>query len=197
VMPESMTQERRALLRAAGATVVLTPAAGGLAAAEAKAEALALQMGATCLHQREEGLAEAAYGALAEELVGTARAVGTLDGFVVGWGTGGLWRATQGRVRRAFPAATCTVVQPEGQRLQGLEEAVAPAGVAVTTVDDASAWRMTRRLGREEGLLVGISTGANVVASIALAQRLGPGRRVFALSVDTGERYFSLAAQFR
>ena len=67
---------------------------------------------------------------------------------------------------------------------------------SVSHVDDRAAWEMKLRLGREEGLLVGISAGANVVAAIALAKTLGPGHTVVTMLCDTGERYFSLGEHF-
>ena len=66
----------------------------------------------------------------------------------------------------------------------------------VIAVEDRAAWAMKERLGREEGLFAGITTGANVLAALQMARELGPEARVYTLACDTGERYFSLAERF-
>ncbi len=66
----------------------------------------------------------------------------------------------------------------------------------IVRVDDRAAWEMRGHLARQEGLLLGISTGANVAAAVELARQLGPDARIYTLACDTGERYFSYAEQF-
>jgi cysteine synthase A len=91
---------------------------------------------------------------------------------------------------------------PGPSKIQGLNAGFVPKNYdasvvsALRTVDDAEAWNMKVRLGREEGLLVGISAGANVAVACDLAREIGPGGNVVTFLCDTGERYFSLAEYF-
>ena len=148
------------------------------------------------------------------ELVDAFRAAGLVpDAFVAGVGTGGTLAGVAPVLRRAFPAVSIVAVEPETcavlsggpagpTRIQGLGAGFVPAVLEraaydrVLTVSDEEAWEKKRRLAREEGLLVGISSGAAVAASLRVAAELGAGRTVVTLLGDTGERYFSMEAWF-
>jgi cysteine synthase A len=138
--------------------------------------------------------------------------------FVAGIGTAGTIVGVGRFLKRAAAergeAAPLVVgVEPEGSRtiatgergpskIQGIAAGFVPANYDATVVDrlvavsDAEAWAMRERLAKEEGLLVGISAGANVAAAVKLGLELGPSAHVVTILCDTGERYFSLAAHF-
>jgi cysteine synthase A len=205
VMPEDMSLERRYILKAYGAEVVLTPALDGMAGAVQKAEEL--------LEQSEKGFMPSQFENLAnpesharttarEILEQTDRRV---DAFVAGVGTGGTISGV-GRVLReelgdvllvAVEPASSAVLSgkaPGMHGIQGLGAGFVPSILdrklvdEVVTVTDVAAERMARRLAREEGLLVGPSSGANVHAAAEIAKRLGRGVVVTVLC-DSGERY--------
>lgn len=91
---------------------------------------------------------------------------------------------------------------PGAHRIQGIGAGFIPEILnreiidEIITVDDQPAFNMARRLGKEEGLCVGISSGANVLAAVTIAQQLGRGKRVVTILCDTGERYFSMEQYF-
>jgi cysteine synthase A len=216
VLPDSASLERRALLRAYRAKVVLTPAEGGLSGAIAHARALRAQApGAVTLGLYDGRVAlEVHARQTAQELLETVRADGgAVGGFVCGVGSGATLAAVGRVLKQAYPALRVVAVEPAASPLLGggaprphrLQElgfdfsppALARGGVdQVIAVTDAEAWAMKARLGREEGLLVGISTGANVVAALQVAAELGPEARVYTVACDSGEREFSLGEQF-
>jgi cysteine synthase A len=203
VMPDAMALEKRATLKLYGAAVVLTPIEAGFAGANARAREIAASSSAVLMDQwAGDAAVEAHARTTGPELVEAARAEGGLDGFVCGSGTGSMLAGVSRSVRRHFPKAIIAAVGPVGaprmHRIQGLglEGASRTGFDRLIEVDDADAWAMRDRLGREEGLLVGISTGAHVVAAVRLARELGAERRVYTVAMDTGERYFSLAQQF-
>jgi cysteine synthase A len=116
-------------------------------------------------------------------------------------------------LKEAFPGVKVIAVEPQTSavlsgepphphRIQGIGAGFVPPVLDRSVIDrilpvvDRAAWNMKERLGREEGLLVGISTGANVVASLQIARELGSGARVYTVACDTGERYFSLGEHF-
>ncbi|MFZ5468378.1 MAG: PLP-dependent cysteine synthase family protein [Myxococcota bacterium] len=208
VMPEHVSLERRQLLSAYGAKVELTPAQEGMRGAIERARALAAQTGAYFPNQFESLAAVDVHQATtAQELLATIRADGgRIDAFVCGAGTGALLTAVGRALKAAFPGVRVVRVLPEAtgepHRLLGIDAHLDLPLIDRAVVDetlkvsDREAWQMKLRLGKEEGLLVGISTGAHLVAASVLAQRLGVGKRVYTLACDTGERYFSLAEQF-
>ncbi|MBI2896116.1 MAG: cysteine synthase A [Deltaproteobacteria bacterium] len=212
-MPESMSLERRSLLEAYGATLVLTPAEQSMAGAVERAEEIAAETGAfmpqqfqnpanAAIHRRTTGLEIA--DAFAEE---------GLDAFVAGVGTGGTITGVSAVLRERFPQIRICAVEPDNSavlsgeepgptKIQGLGAGFVPevldtrAYDEIRRVGDRDAWQMKVRLAREEGLFVGISAGAAVHASVEIARELGPGRRVCTVLADTGERYFSLDGYF-
>ncbi|HTQ43400.1 MAG TPA: cysteine synthase A [Polyangiaceae bacterium] len=214
-MPESMSLERRQLLEAYGAEVVLTPAEKQMEGALAKArEIVASTPGAFMPQQFDNPAnprvhAETTAGEVLEAMRGLS-----IDAFVAGVGTGGTVSGVGEVLRRELrPPPRVVAVEPDacatisrGERgptkIQGLAAGFVPAnyhpGVVdeVRTVTDADAWRTKVDLARREGLLVGISAGAAVHAALAVARELGAGKNVVTVLPDTGERYFSLEEYF-
>jgi cysteine synthase A len=215
VMPDSTALEHRQALEAYGAALVLTRAEDGMEAAVARAREIARRDGALLLDQFANPANPAAHRhGTGPELVGALRAAGAApDAFVAGVGTGGTVAGVAPVLRSAFPGVAVVAVEPEAcavlsggapgpTRIQGLGAGFVPAVLdrsaydRVLTVSDEEAWRVKQRLAREEGLLLGISSGAAVAAAIRVAAELGPGRTVVTLLGDTGERYFSMDAWF-
>jgi cysteine synthase A len=138
----------------------------------------------------------------------------SIDGFVAGVGTGGTITGVGRVLRRVFGNATTIVAlepsrsavlsgeDPGPHKIQGIGAGFVPKVLdrtvydRVEKIDDEDAYRMKQLLARREGLLVGISAGANVAAAARLARELGPGKNVVTVLCDTGERYFSLDTYF-
>lgn len=208
-MPESMSLERRAVLKLWGATVELTPSELHLEGAKARAKEIGAQLpGAWVMPQWDiERAADLYARSLGAELVEQVRADGgRIDAFVAGIGTGASLKGAARALREAFPGVEIVAVapaEPGPHRLQGLAprqdvlRVAAELGASVEEVSSPEAWAMKERLGREEGLLAGITSGAAVRAASRVAARRGPGARVYTVLWDTGERYFSLAERFR
>jgi cysteine synthase A len=218
-MPESMSLERRELLKSYGAKLVLTPAEEQMAGAVAKAEELVQKTPGAFMPRQFDN---AANPAVHERTTGPEilRAMGDdrVAAFVAGIGTAGTIVGVGRFLKRAATergeAAPLVVgVEPEGSRtiatgergpskIQGIAAGFVPANYDASVVDrlvavhDTEAWAMRDRLAKEEGLLVGISAGANVAAAVKLGLELGPAAHVVTILCDTGERYFSLAAHF-
>jgi cysteine synthase A len=212
-MPESMSLERRNLLRAYGAEIVLTPEDRTMEGAVSLARRLCDQPNHHMLQQFENPANPEVHRRttgpeILEQLDGLS-----IDGFVAGVGTGGTITGVGQVLRKAHPGLHIVAVEPDDSavlsggepgphKIQGIGAGFVP-GVLDTTifdeierVTDADAHRMRRRLAREEGLLVGISAGAAVVAAARLAGQLGAGKNIVVILPDTGERYFSLDAFF-
>jgi len=215
VMPDSTALEHRQTLSAYGAEIVLTPAEAGLAASVVRAREIAAREGALILDQFENPANPAAHrSGTGREIVEAFRAHGALpDAFVAGVGTGGTLTGVAKVLRREKPDALVVAVEPLScavlsggvagtTRIQGLGAGFVPGVLdrtaydRVLTVADEEAWRMKLRLAREEGLLVGVSSGAAAVAALRIARDLGPGRTIATVFPDTGERYFSMAEWF-
>jgi cysteine synthase len=215
VMPDSTSLEHRQALEGYGARIVLTPAEEGMGPAVARAREIAAQDGALLLQQFENAANPAAHReGTGPELLAAFRALGAPpDALVLGVGTGGTLTGVSSLLRRERPGALVVAVEPRASavlsgepagptRIQGLGAGFVPAILEagaydrVIAVGDEEAWEMKLRLAREEGLLVGISSGAATVAALRIARELGPGRRVATVFADTGERYFSMAEWF-
>jgi cysteine synthase A len=214
-MPESMSLERRQLLEAFGAEVVLTPEEEQLAGSVARArEIVARTPGAFMPQQFDNDANPRVHAATtAREILEAMRGL-TLDAFVAGVGTGGTISGVGAVLRQEVsPRPRIVAVEPEscatlsrGERgpskIQGLAAGFVPKNYhpavvdEVRTVTDADAWQMKTELARREGLLVGISAGAAVHVALEVAAELGPGKNVVTVLPDTGERYFSLEGFF-
>jgi cysteine synthase A len=215
VMPESTALEHLQVLETYGAEVILTPAADGIPATVARAEEIAARGGALLLHQFENPANPTAHReGTGPELVEAFRSAGAMpDAFVAGVGTGGTLSGVAAVLRRERPGALVVAVEPAAcavlsggpagtTRIQGLGAGFVPAVLdrgaydRVLTVTDEEAWATKQRLAREEGLLVGISSGAAAAATLRIARELGPGKIVATVFADTGERYFSMEEWF-
>ncbi len=209
-MPENMSPERQALLRAYGAEIHLTPAAGVMRGAVERAHALAEELpGAfTPLQFRNRHNAEAHRAGTGAEIL--AQLGGAPDAFVAGVGTGGTITGVGRALRAARPDVRVVAVEPATSavlsggppgphRIQGIGAGFVPELLdrallsEVRTIGERDAERTKLDLARREGLLCGISAGAAVKVAIDLAAELGPGRSVVTVLCDTGERYLSLA----
>ncbi len=221
-MPADMSLERRQLLECYGAEVVLTdPDRFMEGAIEAAEDLLAATPGAFMPGQFENPdnprtHHEHTAPEIIEALEGEASESGTrarLDAVVAGVGTGGTMTGISEPLRAHFPGVRLVAVEPESSavlsggapgkhRIQGIGAGFVPAVVdraafdTVRTVSDTAAWEMRSRLAREEGLMVGISSGANVVAALEVAATLPDDAVVITFLCDTGERYHSLATFF-
>jgi cysteine synthase A len=213
-MPESMSLERRQLLEAYGAEIVLTPAEQQMDGAIAKAREIASRTPGSFMPGQFDNPANPSVHArtTAHEILGAMEGL-SIDALVAGVGTGGTVSGVGPELRKVHPGVKVVAVEPDacatisrGERgptkIQGLAAGFVPANYRpavvdeVRTVRDEDAWRTKVRLARNEGLLVGISSGANVFTAFELARELGPGKNVVTFLCDTGERYFSLEEYF-
>ncbi|MCP3103136.1 cysteine synthase A [Myxococcus sp. K15C18031901] len=214
-MPESMSVERRRLLEAYGAELVLTPAAKGMNGAVEAAEEFLKSLGDQGFMPqqfRNPSNPEIHRRTTAKEILADLD-VKTLDAFVAGIGTGGTITGAGGELKKANPALQVVAVEPlrsplltQGKagphRIQGIGANFVPEVLdrsvfdEVIDVGDVDAYLAARELARKEGLLVGISSGAALHAARQVAKRLGPGKTVLTVLPDTGERYWSSFAAF-
>jgi cysteine synthase A len=205
VMPEDMSLERRYILRAYGAEIVLTPAEEGMRGAVGRAAEIAATMPDAWMSRQFENPANPDAHACATGLEILEQAPGTIAAFVAGVGTGGTLTGC-GRVMRAHLGGAVRIVAvepsasavlsgraPGTHGIQGIGAGFVPPIFdrtlvdEIVTVTDVAAERMARRLAREEGLLVGPSAGANVHAAIDLARRIEG--TIVTILPDSGERY--------
>jgi cysteine synthase A len=208
-MPETMSVERRMLLRALGAEIVLTPGSDGMPGAIAKAEELAKSDQRYFVPQQFENKANPAIhrATTAEEVWRDTD--GKVDIFVAGVGTGGTITGVAQVIKERKPSAQFIAVEPAGSPvlsggqkgphpIQGLGAGFVPPVLEMDLVDEVitvgneESMTLARRLAAEEGLLVGISSGAAVVAALQVARRPeNAGKLVVVVLPDFGERYLS------
>lgn len=208
-MPDSMSVERRNLVKAYGATVDLTPGKDGMKGAIARANELNAQIPGSVILQQFENPAnpKAHYATTAEEIWRDTD--GQIDIFVGGVGTGGTVSGTGRRLKELNPNIKVVAAEPASSpvlsggapgthKIQGIGAGFVPKTYAadvvdeVLTVENDDAILTSRQLAATEGLLVGISAGAAVAAARILAARPeNKGKRIVAILPDTGERYLS------
>jgi len=209
VMPDTMSIERRKLMEGYGAELILTEGKYGMQGAVDKAVELTEKYGYFMPNQfSNPANVKAHYETTGVEILEAMG--GSFDAFVAGVGTGGTITGVGRRLKEANPAALVVAVEPkkspllsEGKagshKIQGIGANFIPAILdrdlldEVITVEDEDAMRTSRKVGTSEGILCGISSGANVYAAIQVAKRLGKGKKVVTLLPDTGERYLSTA----
>jgi len=208
-MPEDMSVERRRLLTRFGAQLVLTPAIEGMSGAVYAAQELSEKDGHYFMPQQFNNPAnpEVHRETTAREILRDTG--GRLDGFVAGVGTGGTVTGVGQVLKAELGSVHIVAVEPARSQvlaggkagihgIQGIGASFVPGVLdrevydELIAVKDEDAYAMTARLTREEGLLVGISAGANVWASLLVAKKLGPAKRVVTMLCDTGERYLSV-----
>lgn len=213
-MPESMSLERRQLLEAYGAEVVLTPERDQMEGAVEKARQLGGEVpGAFLPHQFDNAHNPDAHANTTAEEILSAMGSVPVDAFVAAVGTGGTISGVGRRLKVAYPACKVVAVEPEScatisraergpSKIQGIAPGFVPSNYdpavvdEVRTVSDRLAYDTKTALGRQEGCLVGISAGANVAVALEVARELGPTAHVITMLCDTGERYFSLDGYF-
>ncbi len=210
-MPETMSMERRALLKAYGAELVLTPGTEGMRGAIARAQEIAAETPGAFVPQQFENAANPDIHAstTAEEI--WADTDGSVDIFVAGVGTGGSITGVGRVLKERKPGVQIVAVEPTDSpvlsggdpaphRIQGIGAGFVP-GVLDTSVYDEiiqvtaeDAFETSRNLARDEGVLTGISAGANAWAALQLAKRPeNAGKVIVTILCDTGERYLSTA----
>lgn len=209
-MPDDMSVERRRLLERYGAELVLTPAIEGMTGAVFAAQELCKKNPSYFMPQQFENPSnpEVHYRTTAREILEATG--GRIDAFVAGVGTGGTMTGV-GRLIREQVGENVLIVAVEPARspvlsggragmhaIQGIGASFVPGVLdrslynEVMRIEDRDAVAFTRRLAKEEGILAGISSGANVFAARKVAERLGAGKTVVTVICDTGERYLSV-----
>ena len=206
VMPDTMSLERRNLLRAYGAELVLTPGADGMKGAIAKAEELAKENGYFMPQQfNNPANPEVHRLTTGPEIV---EAFDQLDGFVAGIGTGGTITGAGGVLKENFPNIHIAAVEPKDSnvlsggnpgphKIQGIGAGFVPGVLntdlynSIIQVSNEDAYETSRQVAKTEGILGGVSAGAAVFGAIQLAKQLGKGKKVLAIFPDNGERYLS------
>lgn len=209
VMPDTMSQERRNLLRAYGAELYLTPGAGGMKSAIQKAEELKSAHGYFMPQQfMNEANPEIHAITTGAEIVNQMNE--GLDAFVSGIGTGGTITGAGKVLKEHFEGIEIYAVEPDDSailsggepgphKIQGLGAGFVPDVLAtdvydeVVTISNEASFETARAVAKEEGILVGISSGAAIAAAQKVAEKLGKGKKVLAILPDGGDRYLSTA----
>ncbi|MDD5217711.1 MAG: cysteine synthase A [Candidatus Omnitrophica bacterium] len=213
-MPDTMSIERRQLLKRYGAELVLTPGAEGMKGAIEKAQSIAAETKHSFIPQQfinpanpqihRETTAEEIWTALD----------GKVDAFVAGVGTGGTITGCGEVFKQRNPDVKIVAVEPKGSpvlsggtpgkhKIQGIGAGFIPEVLnrkiidQVIPVTDEDAWQTANQLAKQEGILSGISTGAIFWAAFKVARELGPGKNLVAVVCDTGERYLSMDESFK
>lgn len=211
VMPETMSIERRNLLRAYGAELVLTPGSEGMNGAVRKAEELVSENSSYFMPQQFKNQANVKVHreTTGPEIVEAINSLdGKLDAFIAGIGTGGTISGAGEVLKQSFPSIKVYAVEPAASpilsggtpgphKIQGIGANFVPDILnreiydGVITVENEEAFEYARRAAKEEGILCGISSGAAIFAALKVAKELGKGKRVVAIVPSNGERYLS------
>lgn len=208
-MPDNMTNERVSILRAYGAEIFLTPALEKMPGAIRKAKELKERYPGSIILQQFINKANPDIHRVttAQEIFKQAK--GELDAFVATAGTGGTITGTGEALKKLIPDLQIFVVEPKGSpvlsggkpgshKIPGTSPGFIPEILntevydEIIKISDDDAINTSRRLAKEEGLLVGVSAGAAVHTALVIAKRLGTGKKVLAIAPDTGERYLSI-----
>lgn len=210
VMPDTMSIERRKLLKAYGAELILTPGADGITGSINKAKELAESKGYFMPMQFENIANPAVHVATTGPEILEAFGGVAPDAFVSAVGTGGTLTGVGQVLKQADPAIKIYALEPTESpvlsggakgphKIQGIGTGFVPKVLDTVLYDEVlqvsseDAFDMTRRLAAEEGLLVGISSGAAIKGAIDVAIKLGQGKKVVTVASDNGERYLSTA----
>ena len=211
VMPETMSLERRNLLKAYGAQLVLTPGAEGMKGAIKRAEEIQAENPNYFFPQQFKNQANVKVHreTTGPEIVAAINAAdGKLDAFISGIGTGGTITGAGEVLKKAFPGIEIYAVEPAAapvlsggkpgpHKIQGIGAGFVPDILNtdvynnVIQVENEQAFETSRRVAKEEGILGGISSGAAIFAALQVAKKLGKGKRVVAILASNGERYLS------
>lgn len=211
VMPETMSLERRNLLRAYGAELVLTPGSEGMNGAVRKAEEIASENENYFMPQQFKNQANVKIHreTTGPEIVEAINSLdGKLDAFIAGIGTGGTISGAGEVLKKNFEGIKVYAVEPAASpilsggtpgphKIQGIGANFVPDILnrevydAVITIENEEAFEYARRAAKEEGILCGISSGAAISAALKVAKELGKGKRVVAIVPSNGERYLS------
>lgn len=213
VMPESMSMERASLLSSYGAQLILTPAWEGMKGSIKEAESIVGQNPSYFMPDQFSNPANPAMHRKTTALEIWDALDGNIDAFVAAVGTGGTITGCGEVLKERKPGLRVIAVEPAGSpvlsggdpgphKIQGIGAGFIPKVLnrsvldRVMTVKDDEAYQTTKLLAKKEGLLVGISSGANVFAAQKVAEELGPGKNVVTILCDTGERYISIEKYF-
>ena len=210
VMPETMSIERRLLMKGYGAELILTPGVDGISGSIREAERLAKENGYFLPLQFENEANPLVHEKTTGPEIHQAFGVNGLDAFVAGIGTGGTITGAGRELKRVYPKIELVGLEPaesailEGKeagphKIQGIGTGFVPKTLdtsvynKVLSVTGDEAMETAREVGRKEGILVGISSGAAIAAALKVAKELGKGKKVLAVVPDNGERYLSTA----
>ena len=210
VMPDTMSVERRKLMQAYGAELILTPGAEGIKGSINKATELSQEHGYFMPLQFDNPANPAVHAKTTGVEIANTFGQAGLDAFVAGVGTGGTISGAGEELKRVYPEIKVVAVEPtesavlEGgqsgpHKIQGIGTGFIPKVLDTKVYDEVigissdDAMEMARRVAKEEGFLVGISSGAAIAAALKTAEKLGVGKKVLAIVPDNGERYLSTA----